>query len=190
MSTERPHRPPRRRDPEGRRRALAAAALRVITEVGIGRTTHRAVAERAGVPLGATTYYFPALTDLVAAGLERASADIAADVQAWADRLGDGTDLPSRLAELVGEYLDDRDRAVTELELYLAAARDPGLRPLARAWLDAIHQVLAPRVGDRAAWRLAVFVDGVVLQHLVTGEPVDVAAVGAAMAALCDTGTR
>ena len=61
----------RKRDPERRRREIIDAAVEVIADVGTGRATHRAIAERAGVPLGSTTYYFPTLDDLVAAALER-----------------------------------------------------------------------------------------------------------------------
>src|SRR4051812_50203519 len=72
-----------RRDPEGRKRALAEAVVEVVAEVGVGRTTHRMVAARAGVPLGATTYYFPTLGDLVAAGLALVSDSIAQDLEQW-----------------------------------------------------------------------------------------------------------
>ncbi|MEH1017857.1 TetR family transcriptional regulator [Micromonospora sp. CPCC 206060] len=184
MSTERPRRPARRRDPEGRRRALAAAALAVIADVGIGRTTHRAVAERADVPLGATTYYFPALTDLVAAAFEQADTDLGEEMRRWADHLGDGTDLPARLTHLICEYLTDRGRALTEIEMYLAAARSPELRALALSWVDQVHEVLTPLIGDQAARTLVVFLDGVTLHHLATGRPVDATTVSAAVAAL------
>ena len=43
---------------ERRRRAILAAAVRVIGEGGPDRVTHRRVAAAAGVPLGSTTYYF------------------------------------------------------------------------------------------------------------------------------------
>ncbi|MFY1637591.1 TetR/AcrR family transcriptional regulator [Solwaraspora sp. WMMB335] len=177
-------RPVRPRDPEGRRRALTAATLDVVAEVGIGRTTHRAVAARAGVPLGATTYYFPTLADLIVAGLRQAQADVEAELHRWADQLGDGTDLPARLTSLIGGYLADQGRALTELELYLAAARSPELRPLARCWRDRLFEILAPLTGDRAAHAVAVFVDGVLLQHFAIGEPLDTGAVESAIAAL------
>lgn len=188
MTGRRPQRP---RDPQARREALAAAAIETIAEVGIGRTTHRAVAARAGLPLGATTYYFPTLDDLIAAGLAQAAADVDADLQTWSARLAADTqpaksaddghtgDLAYALAELVGSYLADRRRARVEYELYVAAARDPALRPLAETWLHGLHTLLEPHVGAPAARDISAFLDGVMLQSLVTGGDPDTTAIAA-----------
>jgi DNA-binding transcriptional regulator YbjK len=162
-----------RRDPEGRRRALVTAAREVIAEVGVGRTTHRAVAARAAVPLGATTYYFPTLADLVTGGLDLAAADLREQLHAWQTAIDTGTDLPAVLTRLVTEYLADRDRALLEYEVYLAAARDPALRPLARTWLDTVHAMLTPRTGAGPARAIAALLDGAMVQSLVTGDPLD-----------------
>ncbi|GIE95740.1 TetR/AcrR family transcriptional regulator [Paractinoplanes rishiriensis] len=167
-------RPARRtRDPQARREALAAAVLEVIAENGIGRTTHRAVAARAELPLGATTYYFPTLDALIAAGLERAAAAQDADLQLWAERLGGTTDLAGTLVALTADYLADRQRAQIEYELCVAAARDVALRPLASQWLDGVHSLLEPRVGSAAARNISALLDGAMLQVLVTGSELD-----------------
>ncbi|WP_432967970.1 TetR/AcrR family transcriptional regulator [Dactylosporangium sp. CA-233914] len=166
-----------RRDPEGRKRALAQAVVETVAEVGVGRTTHRMVAARAGVPLGATTYYFPTLGDLIAAGLALVSADIAAETAQWRaavdEGAGRGQDMPEVLSRLVAEYLADQPKALLEYELYLAAARVPALRPLARAWLDGIHDLLAPIAGDEPARAISALLDGAMLQAVVTGDPLD-----------------
>jgi len=169
----------RPRDPQARREALAAAVIETIAEVGIERTTHRAVAARAGLPLGATTYYFPTLDDLIAAGLRRAVDAVDADLLTWSARLAGDDDLASTLAELVRCYLADRRRARIEYELYVAAARDPALRPLAESWLHGLRGLLEPHVGPGAARDLGAFLDGVMLQALVTGGEPDTAAVAA-----------
>ncbi|GID73864.1 hypothetical protein Ade02nite_25050 [Paractinoplanes deccanensis] len=169
----------RARDPEARRRALAAAALEVIAEAGIGRTTHRAVAARAGLPLGATTYYFPTLDDLIAAGLRKAAADLHDDLELWAARLRDTPDVPAALADLIAEYLADRRRAQIECELYVAAGRDAALRPLALAWVDGLRNLLTPHLGETAARDLIALIDGVMLQALITGAEVDAPALTA-----------
>ena len=169
----------RARDPEARRRDLAAAALEVIAESGIARTTHRAVAARAGLPLGATTYYFPTLDDLIAAGLQRATAEVEADFAVWAERLRQTADVPDTLAGLIGEYLSDRRRAQIECDMYVAAGRDPALRPLAMAWITGMRELLEPYVGPAACRDLVALLDGVMLQALISGEDVDVGALTA-----------
>ncbi|WP_097197202.1 TetR/AcrR family transcriptional regulator [Blastococcus aggregatus] len=98
----------RSRDPEGRREEILAAAEVVIAEVGIERATHRLIAERAGVALGSTTYYFPTRRDLVAAALERATRVLREELARWTDVLRDAGDVPSALAGLIHEYLQDQ----------------------------------------------------------------------------------
>ncbi|MFF5171697.1 TetR/AcrR family transcriptional regulator [Micromonospora sp. NPDC000089] len=156
-----------------------------MAEVGIGRTTHRAVAERADVPLGATTYYFPRLADLVAAGLAYAHTLGEAVLADWAARIEGDSDLPGALTRLVTDYLADRPRALMESELYLAAARDPALQELAGRWVDRFRNVLAARTSPDAAYALAALIDGVIAQHLATGAEVDPARLKAAFTALC-----
>ncbi|MFF5084202.1 TetR/AcrR family transcriptional regulator [Actinoplanes sp. NPDC000266] len=177
----------RARDPEARRRALAAAVVEVIAEAGIGRTTHRAVAARAGLPLGATTYYFPTLDDLIAAGLHKAAADLREDLELWGSRLRAAVDLPTALAELIADYLADRKRAQIECELYVAAGRDVALRPLALAWLTGLQELLEPHLGAAVARDLIALVDGVMLQALITGQDVDAGSLSATIRRLAGT---
>jgi len=174
-------RPQRARDPEARRTALAGAAVEVIAEVGIGRTTHRAVAARADLPLGSTTYYFPTLEDLITAGLRQVTEAMGADLRAWADQLRDAEDLASTLVTLVERYLADRKRAQIEYELYVAAARDETLRPLAAAWLHGLHEILVPRLGAEAAQNVSALIDGAQLQSLVTGDALNTQALTSAI---------
>ena len=163
----------RTQDPVGRRRALALAVLEVIAEVGVGRVTHRAVATRAGVPLGATTYYFPTLTDLVASGLEELADRTRVELSHWAEDLRSGDDLAADLARLVEQYLSDRSRALLEYELYLAAARNPDLLPLVQIWLTGMRDLLEPVTGAGTAHTVTALIDGVLLQAVVTGSELD-----------------
>src|SRR5689334_19021993 len=75
----------RRERGEASRRAILAAASAVIVDAGVGGLTHRAVAERAGVPLARVSYHFPTVDDLLAAAtahymddFDRRLADLAA----------------------------------------------------------------------------------------------------------------
>ena len=169
----------RARDPEARRRDLAAAALEVIAEAGISRTTHRAVAARAGLPLGATTYYFPTLDDLIAAGLQLAAAELRSDFSSWAERLRLASDVPAALTAIIAAYLSDRRRAQIECEMYVAAGRDTALRPLAMAWISGMRALLEPHVGAAVGRDLIALLDGVMLHVLITGEDLDTEALTA-----------
>lgn len=171
------------RDPEGRRRAIVGAAVELVAESGVGNVTHRQIAARAGVPLGSTTYYFPTLDDLLVAALEEAAELCWAELQAWRHELSNGADPAETLARLARRYLEDRSRAVLEYELYLAAARTPQLRPVARVWIDGLRELLAP-VAGAAGPAVVALVDGVMLQALVTGEPLDGAGLRAGIARL------
>lgn len=44
---------------------VISATVALIYEVGLSGLTHRKIAERAGVPLGTTTYHFDSLTQLI-----------------------------------------------------------------------------------------------------------------------------
>ncbi|OPC78713.1 hypothetical protein B4N89_31610 [Embleya scabrispora] len=161
------------RDPEGRRLRIVRGAVQAIAEVGVGNTTHRLVAARAEVPLGATTYYFASLDDLVAAALAYASAETVRMVDDWAARIRGSDDVPGVLATLTAEYLADRPRALVEYELYLAAARSPELRGFARAWVEGVGGFLADRFGPPAAAAAVAVLDGTMLQVLTLGRPLD-----------------
>src|SRR6187399_1868167 len=55
---------------ERRRAALIEAASELLLEGGFDAVRHRAVAERAGLPLASTTYYFDSLEDQIFAAVE------------------------------------------------------------------------------------------------------------------------
>lgn len=55
-----------RQSSEQRRLTILHAALKVLVKEGVRGVRHRAVAQEAGVPLSATTYYFKDIHDLLA----------------------------------------------------------------------------------------------------------------------------
>lgn len=163
-----------RRDPQGRRRAIVHAAIGVIAEVGIARATHRLIAERAGVPLGSTTYYYPTLDDLVAEALREVTEAARAGLEQWADQLTGGDDQVGTLIALVRDCLDDREETLVCYELTLAAARVPELRPAAVLWIDGLRGICARIAGGpERGFALAALIDGTVLRSLASGQPPD-----------------
>ncbi|MFC0526212.1 TetR/AcrR family transcriptional regulator [Phytohabitans kaempferiae] len=173
-----------KRDPEGRRRRIVEAASQLVAEVGVAGLTHRLVAARAEVPLGATTYYFASLDDLSAAALQHLTDETVRELEGWAAALAASDRLPATLAALTADYLADRSRALLETELYVAAARRPELRPLALAWADGLTRVLGAHAPPAAARAAATFLDGVLVQALVRDEPLDLPALEASLTKL------
>jgi TetR/AcrR family transcriptional regulator, regulator of biofilm formation and stress response len=174
-----------RRDPEGRRRAIVHAAVGVIAEVGVGQVTHRQIAARAGVPLGSTTYYFPTLDDLVSAALREATEAARAQLATWVDELAASEDLAATFVDLARRYLADREQALLEYELCLAATRTPQLRAAAGLWIDGVREICARFTGGpERGFALAALVDGALLQALVTGDDLDADGLRAGVEAL------
>ena len=149
-----------------RRAALLEAAATLLAEGGFGAVSHRAVAERAGLPLAATTYYFGSRDDLTAAAFESLMHDELARLRTLLAPAGGGEsrdtrpdeagvrgagpgghggaggpDSASRARALVTALVPDdpaeRRYQLAMYELYVQAGRGDGrLRELARAWTD------------------------------------------------------
>jgi len=171
---------------ERRRSAILEAALRVIAERGVAATTHRAVAEEAGVPLSATTYYFESLDDLLDGALLLFVHDEAERLRSLSSQLEGQRIPPAEIARLlIGELRSGQGPGalppeVAQFELYLEAARRPGLREVARQALDlyaeaaeaALRAAGSPRPADGARAFVAL-VDGLGLHRIATGTEVD-----------------
>jgi DNA-binding transcriptional regulator YbjK len=155
-----------------RRDAILRATLRVIGEHGADSVTHRAVAEEAGVPLSATTYYFASKEDLLeqtlllaareeTERLERLVLDLAPrdlTVEEWAVAVAD---------QLAGDVATEPAKHVALFELGLEATRRPQLREELQRWQDA-HLRLA-EVGCRAIGSERPEVDAQVIVAALTG---------------------
>ncbi len=139
-------------------------------EQGVGAVSHRNVAAIAEVPLGSTTYHFSGLDDLLVAAMEKAVAAYAEMLVAWSDAIAAGSDIADALCDLVEAGLSGgRERVQAEYELYLTGVRRPALQPVAQAWSDMLTIVLSQHVDEVTARELAIVVDGVIINALVTG---------------------
>ncbi|MDX6616653.1 MAG: hypothetical protein QOD60_1744 [Solirubrobacterales bacterium] len=140
---------------ERRRREIIEAALRLMGRSGRSGLTHRAVAEEAGVPLGATTYYFESRDDLLAQTLEYVADSELERFKSEREQLAK-IKTPAALAKFVTERLvhaaTDRDALIAESELWIEAGRQPELRKAAWRWCDAEQRLFAralERLGSR-----------------------------------------
>ena len=139
---------------------------------GVEGLTHRRVAAAAGVPLGSTTYHYATLDDLLAAGLEAAAAESAAELKVWEQTLAE-RDLVEGTTEMIVDGMRSRrQRIAVRYELYVAALRRPRLRPISTEWSRLLAGIYRQYTDDLTADALAAAVDGLWLGCLVSDEPV------------------
>jgi TetR/AcrR family transcriptional regulator, regulator of biofilm formation and stress response len=157
---------------EQRREAILRATLRVIGEHGADSVTHRAVAEEAGVPLSATTYYFASKEDLLEQTLLLAAreeterlerlvlelAPLSLSVDEWAAAVA---------GQLANDVASEPAKHVALFELGLEATRREQLRGELQRWQDA-HLRLA-EVGCRAIGSEQPEIDARVIVATLTG---------------------
>jgi DNA-binding transcriptional regulator YbjK len=176
---------------ERRRHELVTAAAALLRSGGFEAVRHRAVAERAGLPLASTTYYFSSLEELVTAAVERTGRDELAEVREQFDALPDGPLGTDELVELILDQLigrESRERgleaALLRFERLVGAGRRPYLAPLMRKMRDEFDALLGEilarsgRSLDPVAVRdLVSLIDGAVVSALIESDP-DPRAVG------------
>ncbi|RLK60393.1 TetR/AcrR family transcriptional regulator [Actinokineospora cianjurensis] len=121
---------------ERRRHALVAAAVELLIEGGFDAVRHRAVAERAGLPLASTTYYFESLDELIGAAIEQHGRAELARGRAVLAAMTEPPRGVDHLVELVIDQLlgpvnaNDAEAVLLRYERLVATGRRPYLRPL------------------------------------------------------------
>lgn len=170
---------------ERRRRALVQAAADLLAEGGFDAVRHRAVAERAGLPLAATTYYFDSLDGMIAAAVERAARTELDEGRARLEELASRRRGPDAVVELTLDLLlgpASRDGGLEPVllryERLVGSGRRPYLAPLMRE-LGAELVDLLLELFDRSGMpvdrdrmlQLVALVDGAVVNALIEADP-------------------
>jgi len=130
---------------ESRREKILMACIRLIAEGGPDAITHRKVAARAEVPLGAMTYYFASREELV----REAFRYYLSEASAFMARVGQEVRPTSAAAivelalEIVPRELIDPIIGRAEYEMILYAARDPIVAREFVAWERGVEAGLA-----------------------------------------------
>lgn len=158
-----------KRDPEGRKRAIVEAATDLVLELGPSHVTHRKVAERAGVPLGATTQYFASLDDLIASALTALVEEYDAHLVTLAAELDRGVDPAHAIARYLLSYAAAPDRARAEAAFFVANIEAPALGALTDDWYARQHSLLTRHLSARAATAVETYGYGLCMQ-LARGE--------------------
>lgn len=155
--------PPRRTFEPGRRDRLIDVALGVIAERGIAGASHRAVAEAAKVPLGATTYYFNTLEDMHEQAFRLHAERF---LENFRSRLGPVTardQFVGVVVDLVMEQLLNKADLVPTIELYALAVRKPAFRAIADEWVQTMCNLLAMHTDAESARAINALTEGIVL---------------------------
>jgi DNA-binding transcriptional regulator YbjK len=176
---------------ERRRAALVEAAAALLREGGFEAVRHRAVAERAGLPLASTTYYFDSLEDLISAAVEHGSRTELTRGRSKLRQLGGERHDRDKLVELVLDQLLGEDAGFNVLLLryegLVTTARRPYLRPVMRSTQEELYELLM-EIFTRSGFpidrnrlqQLIALVDGAVVNALIEVDP-DPRAVAGAM---------
>lgn len=180
----------RRRDPESRRREIIVAAAELIVEVGVGALTHRLIAARAGVPLGATTQYFATLDDLRAEALHHLVAEVDERIDGIRAILAARGATPAVLTELIMRGLADARALEADRAVVTAAVNDPQLRALARRWTTQMAGFLVDDYGPDRATAAAVFIDGLLWHSRISEDALSSSLIESALAGILGCSSR
>lgn len=157
---------------ERRREEILRATLRVIGAHGADAVTHRAVAQEAGVPVSATTYYFASKDELLQQTLLLAAREeterlerLVLELAPLSLSAGDWAAAVS--AQIAADIRDEPDKHVALFELGLEATRTELLRGELARWQEA-HIRLA-EMGCRAVGSEEPELDARIVVATLTG---------------------
>ncbi|MGP9722717.1 TetR/AcrR family transcriptional regulator [Corynebacterium sp. AOP40-9SA-29] len=156
-------------DPE-RRDKIIAAALEIITEDGVANVTHRAIASRAGVPLGSITYHFDGILDVVVEAFAHLSTTM---FQRYSDTLStaEHTGQPvEAVVDLVcgSSYGNSEDMAAL-FEMYIFSRRSSAVTSINREWMRKSRTALGRYFPADVARTLDSLIEGWSVNQFVEG---------------------
>jgi AcrR family transcriptional regulator len=165
-----------RMSPAGRRDAIVDAAIAVARRKGLASTTVRDVASEMGTSSGLIHHYFATMDDVLAAALERVSAEDLEQTEAVLAKAGKPRAVISSFLSMYGPVGDDWAFQLW-LDAWAEAARRPALREVSRrfnlAWAGLLERAIRDGVSDGsfrsadpagAAWRILSVIDGLAVQ--------------------------
>lgn len=145
---------------EQRRDLILRATWQVVLRDGVRGVRHRAVAEAAGVPLAATTYYFKDIQELLVQSFqlfaEESLAQFTEPFWAEAERCigplrerGEREPVEAALLDLATDYITrrlgaHREQMVMEYAFWYAALHEPQLQAAVRGMLLRSMQLMQP----------------------------------------------
>jgi DNA-binding transcriptional regulator YbjK len=162
------------------RERILRLTLELIGREGIGAVTNRRIATAADVSLGSLTYHFPSQVELLRSSLLLFVGEEVARLEGIAEELRRRRPSFKRLAaevERIASESANRLQQLAEIELHLAAARDPALQEASRRCFEAYEgvaeaalEMLAIPNAAMHARSIVALMYGVGLRRLGTGE--------------------
>ncbi|WP_409490022.1 TetR/AcrR family transcriptional regulator [Amycolatopsis sp. cmx-11-12] len=162
------------------RETILHATLKVVGEQGVGGLTNRRIARQAEVSLGTLTYHFPSQTALLREAMllfaEEETSKLTGFVDAYREK-GLSVEEAATVVEQVIAQLPFGTDELGAHELYLQAARDPGLQDAAArcfAAYDELSLVILRTLGvpspERLTGPVVALIAGLQLRRLATGD--------------------
>lgn len=160
-------------DPQ-RRETIIEAALAVITELGVHRTSHRRVAAEAGVPLGSLTYYFESLDDLLGQAFVHLVDVKSAQFRRAMERAATADDAAAAVVDLVcgSAYASPQDMNLI-FEMYAYAHHNPVVCEAAGEWVRRSRASLGLHFSPQVCAALNVMIEGWPMHRAFLGADLD-----------------
>lgn len=153
-----------KRDPQGRRRAIAQAAAELLLFEGPKSVTHRSVAKKAQVPLGSTTQYFSSINGLKRAGYDVISRGVERGYDEFVAQSEKAKDDSKALAACIYNYVTNVEEVRADMVLSAAAIKDEELRALLERNNERYEASLKQYMSDNQAKMISVFTNGLMLE--------------------------
>lgn len=161
-----PLKPPRSRNDPDRRDRIIDAALQAIGQYGVADTTHRRIAEIAGVPLGSLTYYFSGLEEIIQQAFRRLSQGVMSRFAQILDEAGGPEDARRAIIDFLSDDSPQKAREMALIfELYAYATRRPSLRPIMTEWMAASRTAMEKHFTASQARALDAMIEGITIHN-------------------------
>lgn len=170
-----------------RRDQIIAAALEVIIDEGVHRTTHRRIAEQASVPLGSLTYYFSNLTEIIESAFALLASSMERTYRETMSRVTTRQEAVNAVVDLIcgGSYATARE-VTGLLEMYAFGNHNATVDKLGRDWLGLSRATLSAHFSPTTSRALDALIEGWPMHQAWDGEPADRAVVHATVSAIVD----
>lgn len=160
-------------DPRRRERILDAT-LETIVEHGVHRTTHRRIAETAGVPVGSLTYYFDGLDAILEHAFARLADHMSADYRAALQAATTTRDACAAVVDLIcgRQYATPRHMTLI-FEMYSYANHNNVVAETTRRWMERSRDSLALHFPPHVCAALDALVEGWSMHQVFQRRPLD-----------------